>query len=181
MRDSLVQLADEGFMDDESNTAGLQRTIKVNDLVSGMGSVHDTEGECGVLWLRAPLMKYLSVELAYRLLASLPRSRLATIQRRIAPLLQFDVVGVRIPSSWYIHQVLTSIYARLVSSNGGLAADILLPTFSNAPGLRPCQSTMASPVERLIPLEDPLPNTRMDVEAHASITSFQLPCTTTPP
>ena len=47
MRDSLVQLADEGFMDDESNTAGLQRTIKVNDLVSGMGSVHDTEGECG--------------------------------------------------------------------------------------------------------------------------------------
>lgn len=34
-------------MDDESNTAGLQRTIKVNDLVSGMGSVHDTEGECG--------------------------------------------------------------------------------------------------------------------------------------
>jgi len=99
MRDSLVQLADEGFMDDESNTAGLQRTIKVNDLVSGIGSVHDTEGECGVLWLRAPFMKYLSVELAYRLLASLPRSRLATIQRRIAPLLQFDVVGVCIPYS----------------------------------------------------------------------------------
>jgi len=45
MRDSLVQLADEGFMDDESNTAGLQRIIKVNDLVSGIGSVHDTEGE----------------------------------------------------------------------------------------------------------------------------------------
>ncbi|KIK62844.1 hypothetical protein GYMLUDRAFT_84279 [Collybiopsis luxurians FD-317 M1] len=32
-------------------------------------------------------------ELAYQLLASLPRSRLATIQRRLAPLLQFDVVG----------------------------------------------------------------------------------------
>ncbi|KAF8891333.1 WD40-repeat-containing domain protein [Infundibulicybe gibba] len=32
-------------------------------------------------------------ELAFKLLASLPRSRLATIQRRIAPLLQFDVVG----------------------------------------------------------------------------------------
>ncbi|KAF8809004.1 F-box/WD repeat-containing protein 11 [Phlegmacium glaucopus] len=32
-------------------------------------------------------------ELAYKLLASLPRSRLAIIQRRIAPLLQFDVVG----------------------------------------------------------------------------------------
>lgn len=33
-------------------------------------------------------------ELAYRLLASLPRSRLATVQRRIVPLLQFDLVGV---------------------------------------------------------------------------------------
>lgn len=33
-------------------------------------------------------------ELAYKLLASLPRSRLAAIQRRIVPLLQFDVVGV---------------------------------------------------------------------------------------
>ncbi|KAF5388980.1 hypothetical protein D9757_005061 [Collybiopsis confluens] len=32
-------------------------------------------------------------ELAYQLLASLPRSRLATIQRKLAPLLQFDVVG----------------------------------------------------------------------------------------
>ena len=37
----------------------------------------------------------LLTELAYKLLASLPRSRLAIIQRRIAPLLQFDVVGVR--------------------------------------------------------------------------------------
>ncbi|KAJ3840526.1 F-box/WD repeat-containing protein 11, partial [Lentinula raphanica] len=32
-------------------------------------------------------------DLAYQLLASLPRARLATIQRRLAPLLQFDVVG----------------------------------------------------------------------------------------
>nr|GAT54966.1 F-box/WD repeat-containing protein 11 [Mycena chlorophos] len=32
-------------------------------------------------------------ELAYKLLVSLPRSRLATFQRRLAPLLQFDVVG----------------------------------------------------------------------------------------
>jgi hypothetical protein len=35
------------------------------------------------------------VEIAYRILSSLPRSRLAGIQRRIAPLLQFDLVGVR--------------------------------------------------------------------------------------
>ncbi|KAJ3722815.1 WD40 repeat-like protein [Lentinula guzmanii] len=33
------------------------------------------------------------LDLAYQLLASLPRARLATIQRRLAPLLQFDVVG----------------------------------------------------------------------------------------
>ncbi|PFH51687.1 hypothetical protein AMATHDRAFT_58451 [Amanita thiersii Skay4041] len=32
-------------------------------------------------------------ELAYRLLAALPRSRLASVQRRIAPLLQFDIVS----------------------------------------------------------------------------------------
>jgi WD40 repeat protein len=32
-------------------------------------------------------------ELAFRLLASLPRARLAMIQRKIAPLLQFDIVG----------------------------------------------------------------------------------------
>ncbi|KAF8163638.1 F-box/WD repeat-containing protein 11 [Crassisporium funariophilum] len=49
--------------------------LQVDELVAGMGSVQDCE------------------ELAYKLLASLPRSRLATIQRRIAPLLQFDVVG----------------------------------------------------------------------------------------
>lgn len=40
-------------------------------------------------------MAFVDLELAYKLLASLPRSRLATIQRRLAPLLQFDVVGVR--------------------------------------------------------------------------------------
>lgn len=32
-------------------------------------------------------------DMAYKLLAALPRSRLAAIQRKIAPLLQFDVVG----------------------------------------------------------------------------------------
>lgn len=33
-------------------------------------------------------------ELAYTLLASLPRSRLAVLQARIAPLLKLDIVGV---------------------------------------------------------------------------------------
>ncbi|KAJ7706891.1 WD40-repeat-containing domain protein [Mycena rosella] len=41
-------------------------------------------------------------ELAYKLLASLPRSRLATIQRRLAPLLQFDVVG-SLPAEVSLH------------------------------------------------------------------------------
>jgi hypothetical protein len=36
-------------------------------------------------------------ELAYTLLASLPRSSLANIQKKIIPLLQLDVVGVRLP------------------------------------------------------------------------------------
>ncbi|KAJ3892310.1 F-box/WD repeat-containing protein 11 [Lentinula edodes] len=45
------------------------------DLLSGFGSVQECE------------------ELAYQILASLPRARLATIQRRLAPLLQFDAVG----------------------------------------------------------------------------------------
>ncbi|CAA7270938.1 unnamed protein product [Cyclocybe aegerita] len=71
-------LADEGFMDEEAMLSAIlppQAPTRVEELVSGIGSVRDTE------------------ELAYKLLASLPRSRLATIQRRIAPLLQFDVVG----------------------------------------------------------------------------------------
>ncbi|KAJ7792444.1 WD40 repeat-like protein [Mycena olivaceomarginata] len=54
-----------------------------NELLSRMTS----EQECEVVCLIG------NAELAYKLLASLPRSRLATIQRRLAPLLQFDVVG----------------------------------------------------------------------------------------
>ncbi|KAF8205528.1 quinon protein alcohol dehydrogenase-like superfamily [Mycena galopus ATCC 62051] len=63
-------LSDEGFTDDDAFHAPTS-----TELLSRMTS----EQECE--------------ELAYKLLASLPRSRLATIQRRLAPLLQFDVVG----------------------------------------------------------------------------------------
>ena len=42
-----LQLADEGFIDDESTRANLQRMTKVNELVLGMESVRDTEGEYG--------------------------------------------------------------------------------------------------------------------------------------
>ncbi|KAJ7685717.1 WD40 repeat-like protein [Mycena polygramma] len=72
-------LSDEGFTDDDTlhvPTSG--------ELLSKMAS----EQECE--------------ELAYKLLASLPRSRLATIQRRLAPLLQFDVVG-SLPAEVSLH------------------------------------------------------------------------------
>jgi len=134
----------------------------------------------GVLWRQTPLMKYLCR-------ASIQASGFSSqVEACDDPEADSPSAAVRCCWGVYslllcIHQVLTSIYARLVSSNGGLAADILLSAFSNAPGLRPRQSAMAGPVGRPVPLEDPLPNTRMDVEAHASITSFQLPCTTTPP
>ncbi|KAJ7143146.1 WD40-repeat-containing domain protein [Mycena crocata] len=61
-------LSDEGFTDDDTF-----HVPSSSELLSKMTS----EQECE--------------ELAYKLLASLPRSRLATIQRRLAPLLQFDV------------------------------------------------------------------------------------------
>ncbi|KAJ7772931.1 WD40 repeat-like protein [Mycena maculata] len=63
-------LFDEGFTDEDNFQVPTS-----SELLSKMAS----EQECE--------------ELAYKLLASLPRSRLATIQRRLAPLLQFDVVG----------------------------------------------------------------------------------------
>lgn len=48
------------------------------------------------------------VELAYQLLASLPRARLATVQRRILPLLQFDLVGVSlVPAHLFTHLLLS--------------------------------------------------------------------------
>ncbi|KAK7019505.1 F-box/WD repeat-containing protein 11 [Favolaschia claudopus] len=65
-----ILLSDEGFTDDDA-----LHNSTTNELLARMTS----EQECE--------------ELAYQLLASLPRSRLATIQRRLAPLLQFDVVG----------------------------------------------------------------------------------------
>ncbi|KAF8912131.1 WD40 repeat-like protein [Gymnopilus junonius] len=71
----VTPLADEGFIDEDSFVQ-LVTQLHQQTMEGGIvRSMQDTE------------------ELAYKLLASLPRSRLATIQRRIAPLLQFDVVG----------------------------------------------------------------------------------------
>ncbi|KAJ6526267.1 WD40 repeat-like protein [Mycena vulgaris] len=72
-------LSDEGFTDEDSFHVPTS-----SELLATMAS----EQECE--------------ELAYKLLASLPRSRLATIQRRLAPLLQFDVVG-SLPAEVSLH------------------------------------------------------------------------------
>ncbi|GLB34665.1 putative A Receptor for Ubiquitination Targets [Lyophyllum shimeji] len=70
-------LADEGYIesDGEPSTA----TVSSNQGILDMNSVDERE------------------ELVYRLLASLPRSRLAAVQKRIAGHLQFDIIG-RLPA-----------------------------------------------------------------------------------
>ncbi|EPQ57897.1 WD40 repeat-like protein [Gloeophyllum trabeum ATCC 11539] len=72
----MIIFADEGFTDermDVDHNLALASAVRSNLLG---GSAQERE------------------ELAYALLASLPRSRVANIQRRIAPLLQLDVVGL---------------------------------------------------------------------------------------
>lgn len=84
-------LHDEGFTEEDSLASC--RTL---DFFSAMnsGSVQECEGP-SMSFYATDLAADDLAELAYQLLASLPRARLATIQRRLAPLLQFDVVGVR--------------------------------------------------------------------------------------
>jgi hypothetical protein len=80
-------------------------------------------------------------ELAYKILSSLPRSRLAAIHRRIAPLLKFDLVGVR-PFSDRGAQF-TNNTVMLVSSDRNISTDILPSLLPNPLRLRPRQSTLA--------------------------------------
>ncbi|KAJ7080416.1 WD40 repeat-like protein [Mycena belliarum] len=75
----MITFLDEGFTDEDSF-----HVPRSSELLSNLGSQQECE------------------ELAYKLLASLPRSRLATIQRRLAPLLQFDVVG-SLPAEVSLH------------------------------------------------------------------------------
>ncbi|KAJ3776766.1 F-box/WD repeat-containing protein 11 [Lentinula raphanica] len=72
---NLQHVVDEGYNDEDIFNQPLPTPNQDIDLLSGLSSVQERE------------------DLAYQLLASLPRARLATIQRRLAPLLQFDVVG----------------------------------------------------------------------------------------
>jgi hypothetical protein len=96
-------LLDEGFTDEDVSVSGFRGTM---GLLSGTGpeTVQECEGACSYDHWSSDLILMVScaLELAYQLLASLPRSRLATIQRRLAPLLQFDVVGVS--TSAYVFQ-----------------------------------------------------------------------------
>ncbi|KAG5650497.1 hypothetical protein H0H81_012053, partial [Sphagnurus paluster] len=64
-------LMDEGYTEPDGDSI----LLASNQAVLGINSLDERE------------------ELAYRLLASLPRSRLVAIQRRIAPRLQYDIVG----------------------------------------------------------------------------------------
>ncbi|KII88226.1 hypothetical protein PLICRDRAFT_110866 [Plicaturopsis crispa FD-325 SS-3] len=68
----------------------------MNDTEVYTDEIRNREGTCPLHCEgRVRSLTYLSTvtELAFKLLTSLPRSRLAGIQRRIAPLLQFDLVG----------------------------------------------------------------------------------------
>ncbi|OBZ69339.1 F-box/WD repeat-containing protein pof11 [Grifola frondosa] len=76
----MITLADEGFTDDE--VASMRTAASVHGI--GVRSVRERE------------------EFVYGLLTSLPRSSLAAIQRRIAPLLQLDVVGL-LPDEVALH------------------------------------------------------------------------------
>ncbi|KAH0830744.1 WD40-repeat-containing domain protein [Lanmaoa asiatica] len=76
-----TRLKGQGF---NNKGKGIQRSLDWHTTV-GDASESECEGKSSVI---------ASIELAYQLLASLPRSRLATVQRRIVPLLQFDLVGV---------------------------------------------------------------------------------------
>ncbi|KAF8077667.1 F-box/WD repeat-containing protein 11 [Lyophyllum atratum] len=62
-----------------------------------LNSVEEREGQCNSEGGPNASLSCHSKELAYRLLASLPRSRLAAIHKRIAPHLQFDIIG-RLPA-----------------------------------------------------------------------------------
>ncbi|KAG7092986.1 hypothetical protein E1B28_009285 [Marasmius oreades] len=75
---------DEGYTDDSefdhatvvtSSSAAVGNHLDQSEVFAGLNTAQGRE------------------ELAYKLLSSLPRSRLVTIQRKLAPLLQFDIVG----------------------------------------------------------------------------------------
>ncbi|OSD08311.1 hypothetical protein PYCCODRAFT_1429385 [Trametes coccinea BRFM310] len=71
--------ADEGYTDDDANSPLIERFAG-----NGGGNV-----------LVARSLRERE-EIAYKILATLPRSSLAVLQARIAPLLKLDIVGVSV-------------------------------------------------------------------------------------
>ena len=71
----------------------LQPTPSATELVRTM-SDKDREGS-NLLDRWSSVLKIYGIDLAYMLLQSLPRSRLAGLRDRISPLLEFDILGVR--------------------------------------------------------------------------------------
>ena len=71
----------------------LQPTPSATELARTM-SDKDREGSLLRRWFTAA-EKLWWIDLAYTLLQSLPRSRLAWLRDRINPLLEFDILGVR--------------------------------------------------------------------------------------
>lgn len=114
-------------------------------------AVHDTQ----------VVMILLYTELAYQLLASLPRSRLATVQRRIVPFLQFDLVGVSFASPC----LFKFICLRVVSTTGIGSANIHVAPCLCAPGLYTGLQAMESPRQRSNSVAQSLPHPWLGVAA----------------
>jgi hypothetical protein len=106
------------------------------------------------------------VELVFKLLVSLPRSRLASIQRRIAPLLQFDVVGVSLSLSHSLTRsfICSLTRARIVAPSRSLAPNIQPPLITIPPPMCTRQPPLARPRERPLPLEKPLQGSWVGME-----------------
>ena len=122
----------------------------------------------GVLYRSSTYPINWSIDMAYKLLAALPRSRLAAIQRKIAPLLQFDVVGVSgIPFSFF--QDWAYLPAQVPSSRS-FNPNILAPPISDSFDMCACKSSMAGSSERPNDLEEVMRRSWMDVAATCSHT-----------
>ena len=64
--------------------------------ISGLSNPRECEGKHFIDAECVQVQPRGCTELVYTLLAALPRSRLASIQRHIAPLLPFDILSVRV-------------------------------------------------------------------------------------
>ncbi|KAI0636451.1 hypothetical protein C8Q77DRAFT_502317 [Trametes polyzona] len=83
--------ADEGYTDDDPNSPVVERPTRHS---YGGSSSSRLTARGGGSYVVANTVRDRE-ELVFRLLASLPRSSLAVLQARIAPLLKLDIVGVR--------------------------------------------------------------------------------------